>query len=178
MLAITAFAVVCSLCSGASAFAPTTPRVAGTAAARMMADKSSAPAFETAAVLTFAGASRAMAAAEACAEANGWAVCIVVCDAGGEPMLMHRRTFTASAAVAAGKAKAATHFARPTSALEASVNAESGGRSALLSAPYVLMRGGVPIVVDGVCVGAVGVSGVLADQDERVAMAAVGALTA
>ena len=147
------------------------------ASASAAAPAAGAPAFQSTVLLTFEGAARAMAAAEAEAEANGWKVCVVVCDAGGQPLLMHRHTFAASSEIAAGKARAAVHFARPTGALEAMVNVDSGaGRTAMLSAPYVLMRGGAPIVVGDVVVGAVGVSGVRADQDEQVAMAGVNAL--
>lgn len=77
-----------------------------------------------------------------------------------------------------GKAKTAAQFCKNTGALEAAANVRDGtSRAALLSAPFVLMRGGVPIFVNESCVGAVGVSGVLPDQDEQVAMAAVNALT-
>lgn len=134
-------------------------------------------AFEPAVALTPAGAAVAMAAAEAEAAANGWDVTIVVADAGGVPLQLHRNAFPASAEIAMGKAKTAALFGRNTAALEAAANTEGGSaRSALLSAPFVLMRGGVPIVVDGRTVGAVGVSGVAADQDEQVAAAGVRAV--
>ena len=134
-------------------------------------------AFEPAVALTPAGAAVAMAAAEAEAAANGWDVTIVVADAGGVPLQLHRNAFPASADVAMGKARTAALFGRNTAALEAAANTEGGSaRSALLSAPFLLMRGGVPIVMDGRTVGAVGVSGVAADQDEQVAAAGVAAL--
>ena len=66
---------------------------------------------------------------------------------------------------------------KETGLLEASANVSDGNsRTALLSAPYVLMRGGVPITKNGICIGSVGVSGVAPDQDEQVAKAAVDAL--
>merc|ERR1712061_677717 len=80
---------------------------------------------------------------------------------------------------AMGKAKSAVLFARETRLLEAGSNVSDGvARTALLSAGYVLMEGGVPIVRDGVVVGGVGVSGVQPQQDQEVAKAAVEALTA
>lgn len=130
-------------------------------------------------VLTPAGAQCGMTAALAKAAHEGWEVTICICDAGGVPLHVQRtaRAFPASFDVACGKAKSAALFRKPTGALEDSVN---GGRSALLSAPsFVLMRGGLPIQSTGsnglVC-GAVGVSGVQADQDEEVARAAVEAI--
>ena len=131
-------------------------------------------------VLTPAGAQCGMTAALAKAAQEGWEVTICICDAGGVPLHVQRtaRAFPASYDVACGKAKSAALFRKPTGALEDSVN---GGRSALLSAPsFVLMRGGLPIQQStgsqGHICGAVGVSGVQADQDEEVARAAVEAI--
>ena len=109
---------------------------------------------------------------------NGWAVTIVVADAGGVPLHLHRHAFPASAEIAMGKARTAALFAKETAGLEALANvAEGEARTALLSAPFVLMRGGVPIIIDGQCIGAVGVSGVRADQDEQIARAGVDVVT-
>lgn len=130
--------------------------------------------------LTSAAAQAALDAAEQEAASNGWKVTIAIADAGGVPLLVKRcdDAFPASFLVAVEKAKTAAHFRKPTSALEASANVSEGSsRAALLSAPYVLMQGGVPIFVNNMCVGAVGVSGVKPDEDEQVAMAAVNALT-
>lgn len=80
--------------------------------------------------------------------------------------------------IALGKARTAALFQKSTAQLEATVNVKEGiSRAALLSAPFVLMRGGVPIFAEGRVVGAVGVSGVLPEQDEKVALAAVAALS-
>ena len=134
--------------------------------------------FSPSLTLTAEGARVAMAAAEAEAAANGWAVSIVISDPGGVPIMLHRLgSFAASVDIAMGKARTAAQFAKETAGLEAAVNVEGGSsRTALLSAPFVLMRGGVPIIVDGQLIGAVGVSGVKADEDEQVAKAAVAAL--
>lgn len=110
---------------------------------------------------------------------NAWQVTVCISDAGGVPLHVRRMdgAFAASYDIAVGKARTAALFRKPTGVLEdlANVNTSNGGaisRTALLSAPFVLMRGGVPIVINGQCVGAVGVSGVKSDEDERVAMAA------
>ena len=98
----------------------------------------------------------------------------------GHIIPLHRDAdaFAASVDIAVGKARSAALFAKPTAALEAAANvADGSGRTSLLSAPFITMRGGVPIMVDGRVVGAVGVSGVLADQDEQIALRAVAAVT-
>jgi glc operon protein GlcG len=128
--------------------------------------------------ITPAGAARAMAAAEAEAAANGWDVTICISDAGGTPIMVKRKAFAASYDIAVGKSRSAALFGKETAGLEAAVNVvEGASRAALLSAPFVLMRGGVPFLVNGVCCGAVGVSGVQPEQDEQVARAAVAVLT-
>jgi glc operon protein GlcG len=129
--------------------------------------------------LTSAAAEKALAAAEREASSNGWCVTIAIADAGGLPLLVKRcdGAFAASYEVAVGKAKTAAQFCKPTAQLEAAANVTDGAsRAALLSAPFVLMRGGVPIFINGTCCGAVGVSGVAPDQDEQVALAAVNTL--
>jgi len=130
--------------------------------------------------LTLAGAAKAMAAAEAEAARNQWDVTICISDAGGVPLLVKRSedAFAASYEIAVGKAKTAALFAKETAGLESAVNVTDGtSRAALLSSPFVLMRGGVPFIDgSGTCFGAVGVSGVKPEQDERVARTAVAAL--
>ncbi len=130
--------------------------------------------------LTSSAARVAMNAAEEVASENRWNVTIAVSDAGGVPLLVKRcdGAFPASYEIAVGKARTAAMFRKSTGILEDAANVSGGSsRAALLSAPFVLMRGGVPIVVNGECVGAVGVSGVKPDEDERVAMVAVDALS-
>ena len=129
--------------------------------------------------LTSAAAQLAMDAAEKEASSKGWKVTIAVADAGGAPLLVKRcdGAFPASYDIAVGKAKTAAQFRKPTGVLEDSANVSDGkSRSALLSAPFVLMRGGLPIFANEVCIGAVGVSGVKPDEDERVATAALNSL--
>ena len=135
--------------------------------------------FQATVGLSSSAAQKAMLAAEKEAIANGWKVTIAIADAGGIPLLVKRcdGAFPASYEVATGKAKTAAQFCKNTGQLESAVNVDDGSsRTALLSAPFILMRGGVPIFVNGICVGAVGVSGVKPDEDEQVANAAVNAL--
>ncbi|CAB9528901.1 Protein GlcG [Seminavis robusta] len=134
---------------------------------------------EPSGVLTPAAAMIGMTAALKTAAQAKWEVTVCICDAGGVPIHVQRtaNAFPASYDIACGKAKSAALFRKETGLLEDSVN---GGRSALLSSPFVLMRGGIPVLWNNgtqAC-GAVGVSGVQADQDETVARAAVDAMTA
>lgn len=126
--------------------------------------------------LTLAEARKAVAAATAEAKANNWNVVIAVVDDAGYPLSIDRldNAQRPSVDIAVGKARSAALFRRPTAALEEAINK---GRTALLSADgYIFMQGGVPIVVNGDVIGAVGVSGVRADQDEQVATAGAKAI--
>jgi glc operon protein GlcG len=128
-------------------------------------------------VLTLEAARLIAAAAEATATKNGWKVVIAVVDDGGHALLVQRIDGTQSSSVetALGKARAAVGFKRPTRILEEMVN---NGRYSFLSAPGgpVLLQGGLPIEIDGQLVGAVGVSGVKASDDEVIAKSGVDAL--
>lgn len=117
-----------------------------------------------------------MTAAEAEATRNGWPVAIAIVDAAGELILFHKLdgTQAASIDIAIGKASTAARLRRPTKALE---DAIASGRMALAAVDGVLpLEGGVPIVVDGQVIGAIGVSGVTSQQDAQVAEAGVAAL--
>ena len=131
------------------------------------------------AVLTLEAARVAMAAAEAEAVRGGWKVAIAVVDDGGHPVMLHRLDGTqwSSIDTAVQKARAATAWKRPTKMLEESV---ANGRFAFLSIDQgmALLQGGVPIEIDGQVVGAIGVSGVKASDDEAIAVAGVEALKA
>lgn len=122
-------------------------------------------------------AARHMAqAAEAEAVRNQWNVAIAIVDAAGELILFHRLDGVqpVSLDIAVQKARTAARFRRPTKALE---EALQGGRTALLALDGVLpLEGGVPIVVDGQVIGAIGVSGVTSQQDAQIAQAGVSAL--
>ena len=130
-------------------------------------------------VLTLEAARVAMAAAEAAAARGGWKVAIAVVDDGGHPVMLHRLDGTqwSSIDTALQKARAATAWKRPTRLLEESV---ANGRFAFLSIDQgmALLQGGLPIEMDGQVLGAIGVSGVKASDDEAVAQAGVEALKA
>ena len=129
--------------------------------------------------LTLEAARVALAAAEAEAKRNDWRVVIAVVDEAGHAVLVARLDGAqwSSVQTAVQKARAATAWKRPTRLLEESIN---DGRIAFatISQGMALLQGGVPIDVDGTIIGAVGVSGVRASDDEIVATAGVNALKA
>jgi glc operon protein GlcG len=86
-------------------------------------------------------------------------------------------TFAAGALISIGKARTAALFRRPTKAFEDIINK---GRTAMTTLnDFTPLQGGVPIVIDGQIVGAVGVSGAAsAQQDEEIAVAGANALAA
>lgn len=122
-------------------------------------------------------ARRIAAAAEAEASKNAWAVAIAVVDDGGHLLWLQRLDGAApiSAQIAPAKARTAALGRRESRLYEEMIN---GPRAAFLSAPGLegMLEGGVPILVQGHCVGAVGVSGVKASEDAQVARAGIAAL--
>ena len=128
------------------------------------------------AVLSQSEVSQILQAARSEAQQQGWAVAIAVVDDGGHPLALERLDGCApiGAYIATEKARSAAIGRRDTKGYEDMVN---GGRSAFLSAPLITsLEGGVPVLVDGQVVGAVGVSGVKAEQDAQVAKAGIAAL--
>ncbi|PYN14166.1 MAG: hypothetical protein DME06_05295, partial [Candidatus Rokuibacteriota bacterium] len=102
---------------------------------------------------------------------NGWPVVITIVDEGGHLVYLARRDGTqyGSVDVAIRKAGTAAAFKRPTKVFE---DAVASGRTALLGLPGALpLEGGLPLWVDGKVIGAIGVSGVTAQQDGMVAKA-------
>lgn len=129
--------------------------------------------------LNLEAARLAMAACEKAALEGGFRVVIAVVDDGGHPILVQRLDGAqwSSIDTAMGKARAAVAWKRPTRLLEDSTN---GGRTALLSISQgmALLQGGVPVEIDSQVIGAIGVSGVKAADDEAIALAGVNALRA
>lgn len=125
--------------------------------------------------LTLEDVKRIAAAAEAEARAQGWAVSIAVCDAGGHALWLQRMdgAHLMSAQVAPEKARTCVLTGKPSKVFEDIVN---NGRTAALSMPVMPLEGGEPIVVDGAVIGAVGVSGVKPGEDAQVARAGIAAL--
>ena len=127
--------------------------------------------------LTLEDAERIGAAAVAEAQANRWAVVIAIVDDGGQLMWLKRLDGVApiSAHIAPAKARTAALGRRESKIYEDIINQ---GRTSFLSAPVLegMLEGGVPIIVNGQCAGAVGVSGVKSSEDAQVARAGIAAL--
>lgn len=128
-------------------------------------------------VLTLSDVRRIAVAAEAEAVANSWAVSIAIVDDGGHLLWLQRLDGAPpiSAQIAPAKANTAALGRRESKVYEDIVNQ---GRVAFLSAPGLqgLLEGGVPIVVEGQFIGAVGVSGVKSSEDAQIARAGIAAL--
>ena len=118
-----------------------------------------------------------MAAAEAEALSNQWAVTIALVDDGGHLLALQRLDGAPaiSAQIAPGKAHTAAMGRRESRFYEEVIN---NGRTSFLSVPGVsaLLEGGVPIMKEGQCLGAVGVSGVKSSEDAQIARAGIAAL--
>ncbi len=129
------------------------------------------------AVLACADVTKILDAAEQFATERQWAVSVAVVDDGGHLLGMRRLDGAAPMTAYMGPAKANTAALgrRESAAFETMIN---GGRQAFLSAPQLqgMLEGGVPIVVDGQVVGAVGVSGVKSSEDVEIAQAGIAAL--
>jgi uncharacterized protein GlcG (DUF336 family) len=128
-------------------------------------------------VLEFADVQAIAAAAAAEAVKNSWAVTIAIVDDGGHLLHLQRLDGAApiSAHIAPAKANTAAVGQRESKIYEDMVN---GGRVSFLSAPDLkgLLEGGVPILKDGQCLGAVGVSGVKSSEDAQIARAGIAAI--
>jgi uncharacterized protein GlcG (DUF336 family) len=130
-------------------------------AAAQLADKKS---------LTLEAAKKVATAAEGEAQKNKWNVVIAIVDDGGHLIYLQRMDTaqTGSIDVAIRKAQTAMSFKRPTKVFE---DAIAGGRNALIALGALPLEGGLPIVVGGQVIGAIGVSGVTAQQDGQIAKA-------
>ncbi|MFU2326458.1 heme-binding protein [Pseudomonas sp. NFX98] len=123
------------------------------------------------AVLSQTEVTKILAAARTEAQNNQWPVTIAVVDDGGHPLALERLDGAApiSAYIATEKARTSALGRRESKGYEDMINS---GRTAFVSAPLLTsLEGGVPIIVDGQVIGAVGVSGVKAEQDAQVAKA-------
>jgi glc operon protein GlcG len=134
-------------------------------------------AMKTQSILELSDVKAIAAAAEAEALKNHWAVSIAIVDAGGH--LLHFTRLDGappvSSHIAPAKANTAALGRRETKVYEDVIN---GGRTSFLSAPTIqgMLEGGVPIMKDGVCLGAVGVSGVKSIEDAQIAKAGIAAV--
>jgi glc operon protein GlcG len=130
------------------------------------------------AVLNLEDVTRIVTACRDEALRNQWAVTIAVADDGGHPLALERLDGCPqiSAYIAQGKARSAALGRRETRLYEEMINA---GRTSFLSVPLdSMLEGGVPIIIDGQVIGAVGVSGAKPEQDGQIAKAGIAALSA
>jgi len=128
--------------------------------------------------ISFEVAKKAMAAAEAEAMKNNLAEVIAILDSGGNLVMLHRMENAqfGSVRIAEGKARAAIECRRPSKAWEDAI-AGGGAGVRVLSFGVTASEGGLPIVVDGKIIGAIGVSGAaLSSQDGQVAKAGADAV--
>lgn len=132
---------------------------------------------QTKSVLTLSDLRLIAQAAETEALTNQWPVTIAIVDDGGHLLWLQRLDGAApiSAHIAPSKARTAALGRRDSKVYEDMVNQ---GRVSFLSAPVIdgLLEGGVPVMVDGQCVGAVGVSGAKSSEDVQIARAGIAAL--
>ena len=132
---------------------------------------------QTKPILEFSDVKKIAAAAEAEALQHNWAVSIAIVDDGGHLLHLSRLDGASplTSHMAPAKANTAAMGRRETRIYEELIN---GGRISFLSAPYVegLLEGAVPIMKDGFCLGAVGVSGVKSAEDAQIAQAGIAAL--
>lgn len=128
-------------------------------------------------ILTLEDVKKIAAAAETEAVLHKWCVTIAIVDDGGHPLWLQRMDGAApiSSHIAPAKAKTAALGRRESKVYEDIIN---GGRYSFMTAPVLegMLEGGVPIVIDGQCVGAVGVSGVKSTEDVQIAKAGITAL--
>jgi glc operon protein GlcG len=125
--------------------------------------------------ITLEAAKKVMAAAEAEATKNNWSMAIAILDSTGHIVMLHRfdNTQYGSIAVAEDKARSALDYRRPTKVFEDLVAQGGIGLRTLALRGASPLEGGIPIVVDGKIVGAIGVSGATSAQDGQVAKAGV-----
>ena len=128
-------------------------------------------------ILTTDDVKRMGAAAEAEALKNGWAVTIAIVDDGGHLLALQRLDGAApiSAHIAPAKARTAALGRRESRVYEEMINQ---GRVSFLSVPTLegLLEGGLPLMVEGQCLGGVGVSGVKSSEDAQIARVGIAAL--
>jgi glc operon protein GlcG len=124
-------------------------------------------------------AKRAAAAAISEAQRNAWTMAVAVVDMAGDLVYFEKmdETQTGSVTVSQAKARSAARFKRPTKAFQDALTATPDGLRILGLEGAVPVEGGLPIVVDGKIVGAIGVSGGTSAQDGQCANAGVEALT-
>jgi uncharacterized protein GlcG (DUF336 family) len=128
--------------------------------------------------ITLAQAKKVADAALAPAKANGWTVVIAIVDPGGHLVYLEKldQTQVGSVVIAEQKARSAAIFKRPTKMFQERLARGGDGLLVLRLAGAIPVEGGLPIIVDGKLVGALGVSGGSSAEDEVCAVAGAAAL--
>jgi glc operon protein GlcG len=164
-------ALACAL----AAFAASAGSIAVPASAQQ-AQQAAAPPYGPA--ITLDDAKRAMAAAELEATKNTWQVAITILDSGGNLVMFHKfdNTQLASITASEGKARTALTFKRPSKVLDDALAAGGAGLRLLAIKDITPLEGGLPLLLDGKIIGAIGVSGALSSQDAQVAKAGADAV--
>jgi glc operon protein GlcG len=123
-------------------------------------------------------AKRAAAAAVAEAERNNWTMAVAIVDTAGDLVYFEKmdETQTGSVAVSQAKARSAARFKRPTKAFQDALTGTPDGLRILGIEGAVPVEGGLPIVIGGKIVGAIGLSGGTSPQDGQCAKAGVDAI--
>lgn len=119
-------------------------------------------------VITLDDAKKILEAGEAEARRNKWEIVIAILDDSARLVALHRMDGArpGNPDIAIEKARTSALTQRSSKVWEDWVN---GGRASIASMPVLPVQGGLPIIVDGQCLGSVGVSGVKSDEDEQVA---------
>jgi glc operon protein GlcG len=162
----------------ASSVAPMPAQAQATAPAAPQTPAPPPPASPYGAPISFTAAKKAMAAAEAEALKNKWNVAIAIVDTTGALVMFQRfdNTSVAVAGIAEGKARTALEFRRPTKSLQDTIAGGGVGLRMLALHNATPLEGGVPVVVEGKTIGAIGVSGVTSEQDAQIAKAGADSL--
>jgi glc operon protein GlcG len=128
--------------------------------------------------ISLADAKRVAAAAIAKAGEKDWTMAAAIVDPGGHLVYFEKMdgTQTASARVAIDKARSATLFKRPTKAFQDMLAGGGDGLRVLRIRGAVAVEGGLPLIVNGTIVGAIGLSGGSSAQDGECAQAGVAVL--
>ena len=125
--------------------------------------------------ITLHDAKKMLAAAEAEAARNNWEVVIAILNDGGRIVAVHRMDGArpGNDEIALAKARTSVMTCRPSAVWQKWVD---GPHPSYATFPFLAAQGGLPIIVDGDVIGAIGVSGVKSEQDEQIAFAAVKAV--
>jgi glc operon protein GlcG len=125
--------------------------------------------------ITLDDAKKMLAAAEDVARRNNWEVVIAILNDGGRIVAVHRMDGArpGNDQIAIAKATTSAMTCRPSAVWERWIE---GRHRAYATFPFIAAQGGLPIIVDGDLIGAIGVSGVKSAEDEQIAMAAIQAV--